>query len=58
MERQPDIETGIFMFKEGSFMIAITEPFCFVTFKWLWKTYLNSALYSYTIQFETGVLLE
>ena len=33
MERQPDIETGIFMFKEGSFMIAITELFYFLTFK-------------------------
>ena len=39
MERQPDIETGIFMFKEGSFMIAITELFCFLTFKRLLKTY-------------------
>ena len=33
MERQPGIETGIFMYKEGSFMIAITELFYFLTFK-------------------------
>ena len=25
MERQPGIETGVFMYKEGNFMIAITE---------------------------------
>lgn len=31
MERQPGIETGVFMYKEGNFMIAITELFCFPT---------------------------
>ena len=38
MERQPDIEIGIFMFKEGSFMIVIKELFCLLTFKGLSKT--------------------
>ena len=33
MERQPGIETGVFMYKEGNFMIAITEHFCFPTFE-------------------------
>ena len=35
MERQPGIETGVFMFKEDSFMIVITELFCFLLFKGL-----------------------
>ena len=33
MERQPGIETGVFMYKEDGFMIAITELFYFLTFK-------------------------
>ena len=39
MERQPGIETGIFMYKEGSFIMAVTDLFCFLTFKGLSKTY-------------------
>ena len=33
MERQPGIETGVFMYKEGNLMITITELFCFQTFE-------------------------
>ena len=33
MERQPGIETGVFMYKEGNLMITITELLCFQTFE-------------------------
>ena len=49
MERQPGIETGVFMYEEDSFMIAITELFCFLTFKGLSKTYQIPRFIYYTI---------
>ena len=33
MERQPGIETGVFMYKECNFMIVIAELYCFPTFE-------------------------
>ena len=62
MERQPGIETGVFMYKEGNFMIAITELFCFPTFEWLSKTYPNWELLSISNSalsvYSSNVLLE